>query len=117
MGEYETKMNSFSSMETMALEVYNLPDNTPKDKFLHEIKDRGIYYWIENTKLLHEIEKLNLPEEIHDRNKVLLHYCDLRLKSYNLIYKSVDEETDQYEDSLDIYGKDIEALFQSFSQE
>lgn len=115
--QYDEKMKSFVSMEAMALEVYNKPENTPKDQLLSEIKDRGIYYWNENIKLLNECDDLNLPIEIRVRNGKLLKYCDLRLKSYNLIYKAIDEDTDRYKDSIEIYTRDIEALIKNLKGE
>jgi len=115
IGEYTTKMKSFASMEIMALDIYSLPKDTPKDKLLSEIKKIGLYYWNENFKLVSELDKLNLPDELHEKNKKLLKYCDLRIKSYNLIYKAVDEDTDRYKDSIDAYGKEIEALIRDLT--
>jgi len=110
IGQYDTKMRTFASMERMALEVYNIPKTASKDSTLNEIKGRGIYYWNQNIDLLNGLEKLTLPEALHEQDRKLIHYCELRLKSYNLIYKSVDEGTDKYKDSLAIYNKDIEAI-------
>lgn len=45
IGTYETKMKDFASMEATALEVYSLPPDTPNDKLLDAIKNRGILYW------------------------------------------------------------------------
>jgi rhomboid protease GluP len=115
IAEYNTKIQSFVSMEEMALKVFSLPENTPKEKILSEIKDTGIHYWNENIQLLTDLEKLNLPDAYHERNKKLLHYCDLRIKYYNLIYKAVDEDTDRYQDSIDVYGKEIEAMIKDLT--
>jgi rhomboid protease GluP len=110
IGTYDAKIKEFVSMEAMALELYRLPENTPKEKLLYEIKDRGLYYWNENIKLLNDLEQLNLPDGIHDRNKKLLDYCDLRIKSYNCIYKAVEQDTDIYKDSIEYYNKQIETI-------
>lgn len=110
IGNYDTKMKEFFSKETAALEVYSLPQHTPKDKLLSRIRDSGIYYWQENIKLINELEQLNLPDEIHDRNKKLLDYCELRIKSYQLIYRTVEQDTDSYQDSIVYYNQRIEAI-------
>jgi len=112
IGQYDKKMRSFVSMEAIALELYSLPQDTPNEKILSEIKDKGIYYWNENIKLLNDVEKLNLPEELHNKNKKLLHYCDLRIKSYNFLYKAVEQNTDIYKDSIEFYNKQIEATIE-----
>jgi len=86
---YETQMNKFASMEAMALDIYEKPKETPKEELLEEIKNRGIYYWSENKKILQTIDKLNLPDKLHERNVILKKYCNLRLDVYNLMYKKI----------------------------
>lgn len=116
IGKYDIKIKEFVSMEAMALEVYNMPENTPNEQLLSEIKDRGLYYWNENIKLLNELDQLNLPDQLHTRNKKLLHYCDLRIKSYNLIYRAIYEDTDKYKDSIEVYNKEIETVVNSLME-
>jgi rhomboid protease GluP len=109
IGTYDTKIKDFVSMEAMALEVYNLPSNTPNDKILYGIKDRGIYYWNENIKLLASFKDLDLPLEIRTRNRLLTEYCELRIKSYELLYKAISEDTDQYKSQIEDYNQKIDA--------
>lgn len=104
---YDKKMNEFAAMESKALEVYNLPSDTPADQLLSQIKDTGIYYWNENIKLINGFDKLELPAEIRTRNKILKNYCELRIKSYELIYKAIDEDSEQYKTQIEDYDKQI----------
>lgn len=106
---YDTKIKEFLTMEAMALEVYNLPKNTPNDEILFDLKDRGIYYWNENIKLIDSFKDMDLPSEIKTRNSLLKEYCELRIKSYELLYKAVSEDTDQYRSQIEDYNKQIEA--------
>ncbi len=114
---YETKMKKFTSMESMALEVYNLPENTPKEKLLYEIRERGIYYWNEKIKLLNDLSRYQLPEEVVNRNRILLEYCNLRIGSYELLYKAVNEDTDRYNAQIEEYNKQIQEKINEISQE
>ncbi len=107
-GTYDAKMKEFVAMESMALEVYRMPEGTPNDQILHEIKDRGIYYWKEDIKLIDGLKKLDLPEKIMIRNELLREYCELRIKSYELIYKAVSENTDRYREQIENYNIKIE---------
>lgn len=109
--EYDKKMENFVSMESLALEVYNMPDNTSNEKLLYELKDRGIYFWNENIKLIDSFKNLELPLEIRTRNELLRDYCELRIKSYELIYKAISENTNQYEEQIEDYNKQIESIF------
>lgn len=110
IGIYDKKMKEFVEMEAKALEIYKKPDNTPREELLKEIKERGMYYWRENKKLVQEVDKLNLPDEIHERDKKLLEYCDLRLKSYEVIYKAISENTGKYQPEIESYVSRINAV-------
>lgn len=110
IGTYDEKIKTFVSNESMAIEVFSLPENTPKDQLLYGLKERGIYYWNENIKLIDEVEKLDLPAEIHHKNSKLKQYCELRIKSYELLYKAVSENTEIYKFQIENYDKQIVAL-------
>lgn len=109
--KYRKCMERFYSMESMALEVYQLDEDTPKEEMLAEIKNRGLYYWNENIILLNNLEKLNLPEHLHKKNKILLKYCDLRIKGYGLLYKAIEEDTDIYSAQIENNDLLIEKIF------
>jgi len=113
IGQYDSKIKTFASNESMALELYSMPKNTPKEKLLSEIQDRGIYYWNENIELIKSLEKLKIPDQLHSRDKLLINYCNLRLKSYDLIYKAINENTEKYKDSILSYNKNIQAVIDS----
>ena len=113
IGKYEQKMKTFSTVEHMALKVYRMPENASKYDYLAEIKNSGIYFWKENISLLHEVEKYKLPEEIHERNKKLIKYCELRVKSYELLYKAINEDSEEYKAEIENYNKEIESVLTS----
>ncbi|WP_373395878.1 hypothetical protein V8V91_14960 [Algoriphagus halophilus] len=110
LGIYQKEMERFVSMESMALEVFELPEDTPKDILLSEIKDRGIYYWVENVKLIDNLDKLDLPLSLKEKNLRLKDYCQLRIKIFNLLYKSIEEDTDRYEKEIQFYSEEIEFI-------
>lgn len=112
---YDNKIQEFVSMEAMALAVYNLPQNTPNEQILYEIKERGIYYWNENIILIDSFKDLDLPLEVRTKNTLLKEYCELRIKSYELLYKAISEETDQYRTQIEDYNIKIEAKIKQLS--
>ncbi len=109
IGTYDAKMKDFFSMESLALEVFSTPEDTTRDKILYNLKDKGIYYWNENIKLLDSFEELDLPLEIRTRNRILKEYCELRIKSYEVLYKAVSENTEQYKEEIENYNRQINA--------
>lgn len=110
IGNYEKEMKQFSTMESMALEIYRLPKDTPRDKLLYEIKERGIYYWNEDLRIIGEIEKLNLPDGVNVHTAKLKQYCTFRIKCYELLYKTVDENTDKYQAQIETYNREIQSI-------
>jgi len=108
IGIYDTKIKQFASMESKALEVYNLLENASNEEILHAIKDQGIYNWNESIKLIDGFKKLDLPLEIRRRDQLLREYCEVRIKSYKLLYKAISEDTDQYNSQIEECNKQIE---------
>ncbi len=100
-------------MESQALEVFKMPAGTPNEKLLSAISDRGLYYWEEDKKLVTELDKIDLPPDVHERNKKLIQYCDLRIASYQLLYKAIEEGTTQYKDQIKEYTNSIDSLIRS----
>jgi len=110
IGIYDAKMKQFDSYETMALAPYKLPKDTPADTILSELRNKGIYYWNEDLKLLDTVDKLKLPDVIRQKDAKLREYCLLRIKSYELVCKSMEENTDQYNDQIENYNSQIKAI-------
>lgn len=113
--QYQTKMKSFVAMESMALEVLKMPDNTPKEKIMEELKEKGIYYWKECIDLVQKLDKLKLPKETHDINHRLIGYCELRIESYQFLYKKFDEDTDKYQAQIEACDKKLTDILNSFN--
>ena len=115
IGMYDEKINQFISLESMALEFYNKDRSAPKEELLKEIKDHGIHYWKEGIKVISEADKLSIPEVLHAKNKKLIQYCDLRIRCYELIYKAIAENTENYKPEIENYDKQIEAIVRELS--
>jgi rhomboid protease GluP len=114
--KYDIEMKTFFTNEGMAMEVLKLPKGTAKEELLYGLKDRGIYYWKENLTLLNDVDKLNLPDVLHQRDEMLRQYCDLRIKSYELLYKDLEENTDLYKTQIEQYNKQIYSIMESLKK-
>lgn len=114
---YDEKMKEFVAMESMALEVFRLPETTPDEKILAELKDRGLYYWKKNIKLIDSFRNMDLPLPIRARNGKLREYCELRVKSYELYCRAIEEGTDKYENELVKYNQEIETIISELTGE
>lgn len=104
---YDKKMKDFAIKESMALEVMQMPKNTAKDVIMSELKDRGLYYWNENIKVINSADSLDLPEPYKIHNNMLKKYCLLRINSYNLLYKQLQDSTSVKPASIDSINLEI----------
>lgn len=117
IAEYQAKFESFVSMERMALEVMQMPKETPRHQLLRALEDRGIYYWKECLQVVNEADALSLPTELHDRNKQLKEYCELRIKSFELLYIMVRDGEERPRPAFKTYNQRIEAIISRLGKE
>ena len=116
-GVYESKMHDFAIKESMALEVLSMPKNTAKEVLLSELKDRGLYYWNENIKLLNTTDSLNLPDIYKERDALLKRYCELRIESYDLYYKQLEGKQPVKQTSIDSLNKAVSDIMDEMKKE
>ena len=98
---YEQNMDNFGKGEERALGYYKLPaDASPADRAA-ELQNVGIPAWAETIKSLQELDAAGLPPELHTKVQGMLEYCQLRKRTYELIYKSIVENTDSYDSQIE----------------
>jgi len=108
-GEYQAYMKDFEKNENIALTIYQLPKSTPNDQLTNEIENNGIPHWRTELSILDKVDKLDLPENISSRNDILRQYCNLRIKSYELLDKGI-KENNVNKDSITYYNNKIDSL-------
>ena len=118
IGKYDTLMKQFVTNEKKALAILSQNgDGKSKRRIAYELKYEGVQIWDEEIKLINEAEKLDIPNKFHQRNKTLKQYCLLRIKSYNLIYKFIDENTYKYQPQIDSCNRQIVAVLDNLKKE
>ncbi len=96
----DLQMQLFKGNESYALSVLKLSKSNSKEYLLEKINEAGINYWIENLRLIDELEGVQLSKKDERKLKALRKYCHLRIEQYRLIYKNIDEETDKYDNRI-----------------
>lgn len=114
---YDAKMQKFITMEALALEMYSLPATISDERILHEIKTVSLYYWNENKELIREADRLYLPDLIHDKNKKMFEYCNLRIKVCKLLCSAIEEKSEQYTAQIHETNHQLEVLLKELTQE
>lgn len=107
--EYDKKMELYSKNETASLEFYSFLETENQEKLLIRLNRDVIPKWVENKQIIKEVSNLDgLPNEIIDKNKILLNYTELRLQAFELFKKAIQENTDNYNNELDKIHVQIE---------
>ena len=107
VGRLEQALAVFSANEEKALQVLKVNETTPPEILKQGIRDEGIPAWKASIAELEKMTSLNLPDQLQERNRLLIKYCQIRLQNYQRMYQALDENTQAY-DSLLI--KDNEAI-------
>jgi rhomboid protease GluP len=113
---YNTRIKEFVALEDEALKTLQMPETTPREQWLTAIEEKGIGNWKKSILLLNEINALNLSAGYHERLEKLIEYCNLRIGSYNLIYKQVAADSVQYQDSLNYYNTRLKKVLDDMKE-
>ncbi|RXP54517.1 rhomboid family intramembrane serine protease [Lutibacter sp. HS1-25] len=116
IGKYEKDMALFVKLEEKALALYQLPQNSTNQQILEEIQINGLKSWEESLKLIEKVDTYELPDIIHQRNAKLKEYCELRIKSFEAIVKSITEDTSEFDDEISNYNIQIEQIINELTQ-
>jgi rhomboid protease GluP len=115
MAVYQEQFNQFTKTEALALRFYQLPDSATKEQKLDAIKN-GIANYQLNIELVKKMDKaLKLPDVVHFQNQKMLEYCQLRIKLFELVGKTISENTDRYKEEIDEYGGKVQAILDEMS--
>ena len=103
---WQKNMEKIGDLERIAIAVRHLDSDSPKEKWLTELKDPGIKNWDSCLHLAEDSRKLRIPAELKSRTEKLIEYCQLRIDSYDYMYRKIDadghlpgEDSTQYYDS------------------
>ena len=110
ISKYESEMEQFILLEERALSMYNLPETSTDQEYLNEIQNTGIPNWQSCLELLEKVDQFKLPTAIRDRNLKLTEYCNLRIKTYELIHKAISDGTDAYQSEIETCNKEIGSI-------
>ncbi|MCW3789012.1 hypothetical protein [Plebeiibacterium sediminum] len=106
--KYNDGIVQFQNNEKEAMELFNLLEAEKKEEAITFIKEKGINLWGKNILLLQKMNGIEgLDQELIDQNNQFIKYCQLRIKSYKLIYKALNEDTDRYHSELANIQRDI----------
>ncbi len=107
IGIYDRKMTEFLDLEREALVVYNLSDTTSQVSMLRILKNPGMANWKKCLKIVDDVNGLNLPMQLKERNKLMRIYCNIRLETYNLLHDLTKDTTQRERINAEIENLNI----------
>lgn len=93
---YRKEIQKFAVNEEKALDIF--AENSESTDTTHLVQEinKGLSLWEKNKVIVNNLNKdKTFPQEILERNEILLQYCDLRIKQYTLLRKSLLEKTQE----------------------
>lgn len=106
---YDTEIAVFVNNETESLVFYDHINTETISSLLKELDNSVIPKWKENIAIIKKTNNIeNLPSELLEQNKALLKYSELRLKTFELFKKAINENTTIYEQELEQLHKEID---------
>ncbi|CAM3721179.1 rhomboid family intramembrane serine protease [Mucilaginibacter galii] len=111
---YFKRIETFYKLEDKALEVIKNQEKKSGEQMLAGF-GQGIGYWQKSIALLEELQQLKLPDDVEQRNKLLIQYCRLRLKSYELMHEAIAQNRDANEIQLGAINTNIKQLLDQLS--
>lgn len=109
--EYEDTMVEFTEIEEEAMKIYKMVRYSSDQRCLKEINEVGIPSWEKGRQLIQDLKTLdNLSPQLSKNVDLLLRYCNLRINSYSLMAKSIEEQTNEYKQQQQVLNKKIELI-------
>lgn len=106
LSKYYSEMERITKLETEALYVYSLPQNTNRDVYIAEVK-KALGIWDQVEKIVADAYSLDVPEKYKRKNDLLKEYFELRKKSFEVILKALEENSAAYNQEVEILNAKV----------
>jgi rhomboid protease GluP len=112
---YQKQMQVFYTIETNALKVFKDFDYEPAETQLSGLKT-GIGYWNKGIELVTQSDKLKLSQKIHQKNALLIRYCQLRIQSFEMMSSGIQRGDHSEQGQLTLVTKQIKSVIKKLSE-
>ncbi len=114
--KYDNGFAKFTKNEEQAIELFAMLESSNTAQAYDFIIETGIPLWEENLHILDDLDKIEgLGIELKYQNEALREYCQLRIESYQLIGKALEENTDKYGQQISEIHDKIDVIINNLS--
>lgn len=115
MGAYQDKLKRFDALQEQALKPLQQKGLTDA-QVLERLTTTSIPLWQEATQLVQDADVLNISKELHQRDKLILHYCALRLQWMQMIQKALQENSVPDHAEMDRLNAEISKILEQLNK-
>lgn len=112
---YQKQMQKFYAIETSAMNVFKDFDDKTEEMQLSGLKT-GIENWSNGIELIRRSDKLKLSDNIHQKNALLIRYCQLRIKSYQTVSLGIKRHDPTQQAQIRLINKQIKSIINQLSK-
>ena len=107
--QYDNAIERFTRNEEKALILFSLLETESPEKSISFIDSTGIPIWEENLGILDDLDKIKgLYKPLKKQNQVLRNYSNLRIESFKLIRRALQENTNVYDQQIESINHKID---------
>ena len=107
--EYDAKFVAFYENEKESLIFYQDINHKSSDSLIYELDNEIIPKWERNIEIIEESNSTkDLPDDLLERNVLLMEYSLLRIEGFKLFRKVILEDSDEYIPELERVHEDID---------
>ncbi len=115
---FEKAVMQLNQIELKAMtQMQRLQDAETNEDAAKTLKEEALPLWKNFQKEIDKTDKYRLDERFNKKRKLLHSYAQLRIKQTELIYKSMKQDTDKYNDEIDKISGEIEILIDQIGGE
>ena len=108
---YNARLDRFAENEEQAMDAFDALHYDEPGLQVAAFQ-RGLIKWQENMRIVEQLKQMeHLSPAIETQNQLLAEYTRLRIRQYELIIRSILEETDDYDEEIQKTFREIEELF------
>lgn len=112
---YDRNLAIFIENDQRALAIFEATGTATNREMVKGLSE-GIGIWYDNTHLVNNMMAIeNLPQEFVVQNNIMMKYCELRIKQYNLLIKRIAENSNRWDEELIRLGQEIEGVLKQLS--
>ncbi len=99
-----------NQIELKAMTQMQQLQSKTNDEAAMVLRDSALPQWRHFQKEILKTDAYRLDDEFKQKRKLLSKYAELRLRQTELIYKSINEETDKYNGEIDEVSDKIDKI-------